>query len=347
MPEPTVTPLTLTFERVLEPGEFPNTPSDQSSYLIRVEGTDVFQISPDDLDSPDGFARSPLRPGLLAILVSPRRASQLLTVTLTLPDGRSASVTFQHTGTSEAVAAPPESFRPLDTATAGFTFAIDEGVGTEDEAFIRLGIASSAVLLLKELGWSPPSPVAVTVISTGAKAGCCEAGPEFISFDTGNPFWALAEQQPIIGEDHHYTSAAHELVHVYQFDVGCVSLRPAPRPGQWFLEGMAEYLGSIALIQAGHVSAQTIADYKYFSTVNGGEAQAAPLEDQESGAVAYSVAYFAIEQLVSGRSITLFGDFCRAFAESADWPGSFQSAFGVSLDDFYDDFESYLSDLRS
>ena len=116
---PTAAALTLTFERQLTAGEFPNAPDDQAAYLVRVEGIDVFQIDPSWLD-PGDFARSLQWPGVLAVLFSPQLPSGPRTVTLTLPDGRqSPDPTIEHVGA--APTGPVKTPNPSPAATLELT----------------------------------------------------------------------------------------------------------------------------------------------------------------------------------------------------------------------------------
>jgi len=61
----------------------------------------------------------------------------------------------------------------------------------------------------------------------------------------------------------------------------------------------------------------------------------------------YPLFTLAIDYLMEDKPIKSLDDFCANIGKGQDAPTAFQNAFGISLDDFYKNFESYRSTWSS
>lgn len=136
---------------------------------------------------------------------------------------------------------------------------------------------------------------------------------------------------------------AHEYVHVYQFQNGCGNVASntniAPK---WFIEGEAEWLSIKVLREAGWLPQQ-------FSTYDievrpsrqiSGELKSFITPEQAS-VDKYPLFALAIDYLMKSRDIKTLDNFCENIGNGQNAQTAFQNAFGISLDKFYEDFESY------
>ena len=98
-PTATPEPLALTFESRLEPRAIPGSPPDSIPYLVRVAGYNVEDEPLRGLfETPTmSWGRAAAYPGRVVVYVSRSRPESAITVSLSLPDGRRAEATFEHT----------------------------------------------------------------------------------------------------------------------------------------------------------------------------------------------------------------------------------------------------------
>ena len=75
----------------------------------------------------------------------------------------------------------------------------------------------------------------------------------------------------------------------------------------------------------------------------------APLRDLEtqqglrSEAGRGTLAVVAVDFAVSLKELRALVDFWQAIGDGASWPTAFESSFGLSIDEFYQEFEAYRS----
>jgi len=136
---------------------------------------------------------------------------------------------------------------------------------------------------------------------------------------------------------------AHEYVHVYQFQNGCGNAATETNVvPKWFIEGEAEWLSIKVMREAEWLPQQ-------FSTYN---IEVMPSRDisgelksfgtPESASVdKYPLFTLGIDYLMTDRNIKTLDDFCVNINNGQDVSTAFQNAFSISLDQFYEDFESY------
>ena len=222
----------------------------------------------------------------------------------------------------------------------------------EDKAFVVEGISAMDFYLNEWFGKSTdkPSGLRVDAIpsndpSIGAQV-VVENGKIVILIGTKSFAWnrQIQTNGEMGGEvEWRPKIPAHEYAHVYQFQNGCgytgAEITVAPK---WFYEGEAEWLSIKIMREVGWLPQQ-------FSTYNievvparniSGELKSFETSEQIS-VDKYPLFTLAIDYLMKDRDIKTLDDFCANIGKGQDAPTAFQNAFGISMDEFYKNFESY------
>lgn len=138
---------------------------------------------------------------------------------------------------------------------------------------------------------------------------------------------------------------AHEYVHVYQFQNGCgyTGAEIAVTP-KWFFEGEAEWLSIKVMREAGWLPQQ-------FSTYDieivPSRQISGELKSLQGSVDKYPLFTLAIDYLMKDKDMKTLDNFCANIGKGQDASTAFQNAFGISLDEFYKNFESYRSTWSS
>ena len=140
----------------------------------------------------------------------------------------------------------------------------------------------------------------------------------------------------------------HELTHVYRNQVLGPMDRGVPL---WFDEGAAEAMGYLAITQIGVLDQSDIYQMALFMLTNfpaapGGLEQFAPYGALT--AEAYPLSYIAVQYLLgrSGLSVSALGEFYRAMANGTWMGDAFLGAFGISLEEYYVEFDTWRPSLQ-
>ncbi len=145
--------------------------------------------------------------------------------------------------------------------------------------------------------------------------------------------------------NHRLRIILHEYAHVLEFDLvgsqlGCCPSDQVPLIGpQWLVEGSAEYLTFVFFGDQGVIEGQK----------NDAKSVSAPLRELEtlmgldSEFFAISLAAVAVDFAVSLRELSALVDFWQAIGDGASWQTAFESSFGLTIDEFYQEFEAYRS----
>ena len=245
---------------------------------------------------------------------------------------------------------PKQAFNELPSLVKA-EFA--SGVTDEDRLFVIHGISAMDFYLKKWFGKSTNQPSGLRVsatqatgdLSTGAQI-VVENGITVIEVKTKSEIWNMqTESKKQIGGEPHNGVSMHEYVHVYQFQNGCGSIAQerlsAPK---WFYEGEAVLLSYKVMPEAG---------WSFPFSIQ----QMIPLAKQETGLLksfetnegtshanlqfAYPLFATAVDYLIKDKPITALDDFCANMGKGQDVPTAFQSAFGIALEKFYEEFEAY------
>ena len=221
-------------------------------------------------------------------------------------------------------------------------------VTAEDTDFVIRGISEMDFYLQKWFGKSINQPTVLSVNAiesnspmTGAST-MVKNGKLVISIGTRNVSYKQDTQlNKEKGGEWRPHISAHEYVHAYQFDNGCGALF-SPITPRWFKEGEAEWLSYKAMKEAGllplfSIQQMILPDAKQVS----GSLQS--LEKDWMNFSTYPLFTVAIDYLMKDRPIKTLDDFCVNLANGKGMgiPKAFETAFGISLDKFYEEFESY------
>ncbi|MCC6237628.1 MAG: hypothetical protein IT299_08645 [Dehalococcoidia bacterium] len=221
-------------------------------------------------------------------------------------------------------------------------FVIASGVSPSDEQAIRAGTLSALQYLQAELRYVSTQPVKIDVNRNSEVLGfpiCCVGGEGGFTIATAHPDWAVATVRlsQLTGWAHQPKIAAHEFVHVYQAELGCIDKMPI-----WMAEGMAENLAFAAMRRSGMVSAAQFTTW--FETLLSLFPLSTPLSSMEDSIDpdgGYELSALAIRELLQGRPVSTLRDFCLDLAGGKDWKAAVPERFGRSIELFYADFENY------
>ena len=149
--------------------------------------------------------------------------------------------------------------RATPSSPAGFSFAPARGpFGATSTTCTRASSGPSAYLATSVGGdRTKPASARITVGDGTARFCCLTSGPSF-DIVTSNPAWATpqaAAPDTWTADDERTELAAHEYVHVWQYDLGGVGCMLGPR---WLSEGMAESLAYRSLVAGGRIAAASL-----------------------------------------------------------------------------------------
>ncbi|HEU5288168.1 MAG TPA: hypothetical protein VFV20_07185 [Candidatus Limnocylindria bacterium] len=240
----------------------------------------------------------------------------------------------------------PDGTTPLATppSPAGFYYATGAGVGAMDIADVHEGVEWISSYLAANAG-GDRRRIATARIATGdgTEQYCCiTQGPTF-DIVTSNRAWSsppAAAADTWTPDTERIELAAHEYVHVWQYDTGgraCMVGGP-----RWISEGMAESLAYRSLVAAGRIPA---ANMDTFTKRQLRSAQYVTLRSLEStwpsAANPFAVAYLAVDRLLAQPSPLALRTYCARVGAGELWQTAFAAAFGTDADTFYTRFEAY------
>lgn len=273
--------------------------------------------------------------------------------------------------TSDATVSPTPTSTPVPVQTAVPTrtpvpdplfFRFEPGVSAADQDDMRTGAAQGRAFLASIFGEPLPSSVGVnarkgTPNDPAGEGACCTAFPE-ITIWVDHLHWTRADVMANTGgrpdyfgaftdlSAEHRKTMAHEYAHHWQFRLGCIYYVGAdvPQP-RWFLEGSAEWVG-YSTIENGGINAEGLARWAAHVLQN----DTTPLASYErtfSGYDPYSVGRIAVARLVDRAGAESIRTFCADIGVGQPWRDAFPRAFGLTVPEFYDDFERYRAGFRA
>lgn len=238
-------------------------------------------------------------------------------------------------------------------------------VTEEDKGFVITGISAMDFYLQKWFGKSTNQPAGLrvnageTTSDGGDSQVVMEDGKVVILVATGSPLWkSMAENNKYGGEFRNWLSA-HEYVHVYQTHNGCnisaskrvavggddpnLNILITPR---WFTEGEAEWLTYKVMQETDMISSRSNVQQVFLLRAKQQTGLLKSFEKKKESGDSYSDYPFfamAIDYLMKDRQIKTLDDFCANLAggNGMSMPQAFEDAFGITLEQFYNDFESY------
>ena len=172
-------------------------------------------------------------------------------------------------------------------------------------------------------------------------------------FDVAHPHWDFSptSRRYWTLDADHWKTAIHEYTHIWQFHLGCLSSR---RLGNWLSEGMAEFIAYEAMIESGEMDRSEVMEVM-LSRARGSGELSRPLRDFAEGAIRDigvwpgHIGFLALHRILPSApgGILSLRTLCEEVGDGASVPDAFETAFGVSLDDFYADFEKYREELNA
>jgi hypothetical protein len=233
--------------------------------------------------------------------------------------------------------------RPTPPSPGGVSYAIDDRVSAPDIAEVHEGVARAGAYLAASAGGDRRNVVTVNVrVGDGNERYCClTIGPSF-EIVTSNLAWS---SPPAAAPDTWTQSterkelAAHEYVHLWQYELGGSSCMLGPR---WISEGMAESLAYRSLIDAGIIPAANLDVFTKRQLRNARYVTLRSLEGAWPGdANPFAVGYLAVDRMLAANGALALRTFCVRVGRGEAWQSAFTAVFGQSPDAFYASFEDF------
>ncbi len=276
--------------------------------------------------------RAPARPGTYRVGIRP-----LIEGTTWLEDyGVFWEFTVLNADGSLPMATPP--------SPSGFTFRTGPGLDADDINAVHEGVEWASAYLAANVGGDRASRASARiVVGDGSERFCCiTSGPSF-DIVTGNRAWAspqAAAPDTWTADDERAELAAHEYVHVWQYDVGgraCMTGGP-----RWLSEGMAESLAYRSLTAGARIPAANLDVFTKRQLRSARYVTLRSLEsDWPSDANPFAVGYLAVDRLLATPSPLALRTYCARVGRGEAWPSAFVAAFGTDIDSFYTRFEAF------
>jgi hypothetical protein len=234
---------------------------------------------------------------------------------------------------------------PLATPPSprGLTFETGIGVGAMDIADVHQGVEWESAFLAGNAGGDRRDSVSAhTIVGDGTERYCCLTyGPSF-DIVTSNSAWSsppAAAPDTWSADSERTERAAHEYVHLWQYDIGGNACMLGPR---WISEGMAESFAYRALVGAGRIPQ---ANMDIFTKRQLRNATYVPLSSLETSwpanANPFAVAYLAVDRMLAAPSPLALRTFCAGVGSGEEWHIAFAAAFGMDTATFYARFEAF------
>jgi hypothetical protein len=245
----------------------------------------------------------------------------------------------------------PDGTPPLATpgSPRGLYFTTGAGIGAPDIADVHAGVEWASSYLATAAGGDRQRQATVhTMLGDGTQQYCCLTyGPSF-DIVTTNIAWAsppAAAPDTWTPDTERTELAAHEYVHLWQYDVGGAACMLGPR---WISEGMAESFAYRSLVAAGKIPQANMDTFTKRQLRSATYASLQSLESTwPSSANPFAVAYLAVDRLLAVPSPIAVRGFCSRVGAGEEWHAAFAAAFGMDVATFYARFEAYRSQYLS
>ncbi len=245
----------------------------------------------------------------------------------------------------EVTVLEPDGTLPPASATprAGLYFDVTGSVLARDIHEVHAGTEVVGDYLARSVGGDRSRAATARVrVGDGTDVYCClTQGPTF-DIVTSNVAWAAppaAAPDTWTPDTERTELAAHEYVHMWQYEVGGGACMLGPR---WMSEGMAESLAYRSLVANGTIPQANMDTFTKRQLTSGSYATLRSLESTWPGSAnPFAVAYLAVDRLLAANGPLPLRDWCRRVGAGEEWHAAFASAFGESTDSFYSRFEAY------
>ncbi|MEP7214932.1 MAG: hypothetical protein ABI782_01695 [Anaerolineaceae bacterium] len=240
------------------------------------------------------------------------------------------------------VAAPASRIPSVPQIPTNVTFQFDASTTQSDQDVLRLGVERASQLY--DQIWSRPAD-GLTIFTTTQTCSneVVVAGwvaPKTVCVNIVTPLWTnrTFEQK--------FKGAAHEYLHNIQETIGCNT--GWVNPGHdtiWIGEGAAEFYAYWTLSESGYGPLyKSLEELK--KTLRG--YNALTLAQMESAPIAtkpetfnVSLAAVAVDYLVSKSDLHAYITYCELRSSGMQWKTAFEKAFGLTIPEFYEQFELY------
>ncbi|MEA2528174.1 MAG: hypothetical protein QOF73_5401 [Thermomicrobiales bacterium] len=231
---------------------------------------------------------------------------------------------------------------PLAVGAEEIQFYVGSSIEAKDAMYIREGIRLGQDYVQEQLGAQLET---LTIVN--AVPGAPRGNTDLVGLSTSHAVVLYTES------DGWLQSAPFDRVHVVVHEyMHVVQQELAGERGNaplWIDEGVAEYVGYQAVIEAGLVSAADVEAYNAANVVFGPDLPPLseverPWDYQSQPSNIYGLSYLAVKQLVGDRP-TSIRRYYERLGDGASWRSAFRSAFRINPSDFYEAFEAARSDF--
>ena len=213
-----------------------------------------------------------------------------------------------------------------------------EGVRLMHEYAESLGMSEIEVKFTAHLYYNQDELKIAYLLATGSEAEWVDRGSNAVAYGPGFFTDTLRWEERNTSSDHRKKISAHELFHVFQEEWSS-GHGGYGSPG-WFTEGTAEYFAFRALDAGGVWS---YAEQRRWRLVAAGKRAVEPLRKLERGLdrVSYGFLLLAVELLASRAGERAVLDYYMLPQPGTTWQEAFETAFGMTVDEFYELFEEH------
>src|SRR5438874_4615995 len=237
--------------------------------------------------------------------------------------------------------------KPTPPDPRGTIFHIDAGVTAPDIALVPQGVQHASAHLDAFAGGARRTPSIVHVyVGDGTERYCCLTIGDSFEIVTSNRAWATpqaAAPDTWSADTERTELAAHEYIHLWQYDVGG---NPCMVGVRWISEGMAESFAYRSLVADGVIPQANLDVFtkRQLRTAT----QQATLQSLEvswpAAANPFAVSYLAVDRLLATKGLLTIRDWCGRVGAGQEWHQAFAAAFGETTASFYSRFEAFRAD---
>lgn len=224
-------------------------------------------------------------------------------------------------------------------------FLVQAGVTEDDLALVAEAITLADRYFTAQLGVTLPTPIEIRMASTTPcipfeppeTSSTAIADKSAMCVNTRGYTWTnTIPRQPLV----ELSIIAHEYFHNLQGQFGCL---PGPDDHEyaWWVEGSATYVGWHVFVEADMLTeAEVVETMRHWGGFSDELGSLGSYEQRMPGDPEYALAYRAIALLVERTGTQSLIQFCQQIGEGENWRAAFEDAYGISVADFYMQFEA-------
>lgn len=232
-------------------------------------------------------------------------------------------------------------------------FTFDYGAAsTTEQQIVFDAVTFASTFYQQAIGRTVTQATTITLSSTAQ--GCAGAGSSAFSgirFTTicyANTGWTTH------GTVNKTKILIHEVFHLIQFEMRWLGNPSGNVGAHWMNEGSAEYFGWLGVANRGSLSMETARGCMVKEVADFAQQQPPGLPNLDQLETpssfnrpgnAYAIAMLGADQMATRTSASAILTYGSSIAANASHASAFQSAFGMSLSAFYDQFPGYKNSL--